>query len=965
MWNLLKRVFTRKDCNDAFHFSILLMNRCKLHVFFLTSLLVGHFPGTGQGLPVMEFSPPERLTLVSFGGLRLPEGPKPLVSFRIGSTLYSTNQCTFREGRYQLPGILELEFTPETYAHGYKATLTFSNLSADTLLLHNVVPFGEDSTHVYLTGTGNHPLSRSYLFIPETLPVNVILPDNAWELGFSALPTEGEKGVCALARRVRESVEKGRRRRFETELFPGGKVSYTLWADFYSGNWQEGLRLMFQDRYLYDVEPGTFDNTLFEREDLKWVRRAYAAHLMQAWDNFLYDREKGRYHLEDFLQRGKRLYGGDDFTGLWPTWPTLGLDQRNQWDLFRDLPGGLAGVRQLADTCRSYGSQLFICYNPWDESTRTESHTSGMAALVEETDAGGVVLDTSGKSSREFQQAADSVRPGVIMYSEGMAVPRDMQGIVAGRVHNALYYPPLLNLNKFIKPEFAIFRVTELYKEPVLREYNVAFFNGYGTEMNIFAPGKPSRAEEQYRYLGRTSRILRENSPNFTSPGFTPLIPVSHDSIWVNAWPLPGKTVYTIYSAIPEGYKGFLFEVKPDSGYHFVDLWNHAEKEPHLTGGKWMIEAETDAFSKTWLGTNNEGAVGCMALLPRFLEITPDSDELTIRVDRGDSVRIWAGVPEYGKKPLTIPATAATLQLSDHFGRYEGKFVVQLFQENDLLDERIVDIIPGTPRLISRTVKTAVANEMPTGMVQIPAGKFVFNATNGDDFIPYPKHNLGREYNLPAFLMDKYPVTNRQFMAFLDATGYQPEDTTRFLSHWEGVKIPAGMEEFPVVNVSQEDAQAYASWAGKRLPTEVEWQYAAQTPALNEWPWKQKNPVRREEEVVTGTLTVFKLKGLDPGRCNTGDGKLYPVGKYKKGVNPYGLQDLVGCVWQLTNDVYVNGSYSYIILKGGSYFNPASSWWYVQGGPRELRYRQMLLRVSPGFERNATVGFRCMKDLAP
>lgn len=59
---------------------------------------------------------------------------------------------------------------------------------------------------------------------------------------------------------------------------------------------------------------------------------------------------------------------------------------------------------------------------------------------------------------------------------------------------------------------------------------------------------------------------------------------------------------------------------------------------------------------------------------------------------------------------------------------------------------------------------------------------------------------------------------------------------------------------------------------------------------------------------------------------------------------------------------YMSGSYRFIIMKGGSYYKPSSSWWYVQGGPRELNYRQMLLRVSPGFERNATVGFRCVKD---
>jgi formylglycine-generating enzyme required for sulfatase activity len=82
------------------------------------------------------------------------------------------------------------------------------------------------------------------------------------------------------------------------------------------------------------------------------------------------------------------------------------------------------------------------------------------------------------------------------------------------------------------------------------------------------------------------------------------------------------------------------------------------------------------------------------------------------------------------------------------------------------------------------------------------------------------------------------------------------------------------------------------------------------------------------------------------------------------GANPFGLQDLTGAVWQLTQDEYRAGRYRYVILKGGSFFKPSSSWWYIQGGPRELHYRQHLLRVSQGFERNETVGFRCVRDLS-
>jgi len=128
---------------------------------------------------------------------------------------------------------------------------------------------------------------------------------------------------------------------------------------------------------------------------------------------------------------------------------------------------------------------------------------------------------------------------------------------------------------------------------------------------------------------------------------------------------------------------------------------------------------------------------------------------------------------------------------------------------------------------------------------------------------------------MPVFWMDKHPVTNAQFKTFLDATKYRPADAANFLKHWVGNKPPKGQENHPVVYVSYEDAQAYARWAGKRLPTEREWQYAAQTPDGREWPWStQTTGIRREVEPVNETLSVTRIKGIDPMYCNLGDGTL-------------------------------------------------------------------------------------------
>lgn len=889
--------------------------------------------------------------------LTIAQSNLPYFSLELNKKLYHATEPK---------GVLSNSLRFEVKTQGEQlAEIWLENTGNDTLEIRNLVPFGVSPNHVYITGLGEHGLSRTHLFVPGKSPVNVICPDNAWELGASFVKINTQKQVAALARRDRASLKKGQRRRFETILFPGGTFRYLVHYENYQGVWQEGLRVLFQDKMLYDTIP--FDNRLFERKELQWIRHSYVMHLLQAWDKFFYQENPSlplsqRFHLNEFMERGKKLYGGDEVIGIWPTWPSLGLDQRNQFDLFRDLPGGTRQLKKISNELRANGTRFFVCYNPWDESTRSEGHLAGLGDLIRATEADGVVLDTRGASSRELQQAADEVRPGVIMYSEGMAVPKDMINIVSGRVHNALYYPPMLNLNKLIKPEFAIFRVAELYKEPIRREFATSFFNGYGTELNIFAPGQPDWVEEQYKYLGRTSRILRENTFNFTNGRYTPLIPATRDSIWVNQWQLPGKTIYTIYSIIPQGYTGHLFEVTPRQGTHFVDLWNHELREPALLNGKYMVEAETHSFDQKYLGTNNEGEVDCIAQLPTLISARLEGDRLTIQSPKGPDILIWAGSPEYGKTPVKLAGGSHTVSLSQKLGRFEGKFIIQLMDNGILQDETLVNIPAGTPRLISQTVNTTgQSTKTPEGMIAIPAGKFVFHESHGDEFIPYPRQFVDSSFNMKAFYMDKFPVTNRQFKKFLDATHYRPSDTTNFLKHWPNKKIRAGEEDFPVIYVSYEDAAAYARWAGKRLPTELEWQYAAQTPEGNEWPWKQSAPVRRKEEVVTETLTVTSIEGIDSTLCNLGNGKLYKVGSYPAGANPYGLQDLTGCVWQLTNDIYMNGSYQYIILKGGSYFKPSSSWWYVQSGPRELHYRQFLLRVSPGFERNGTVGFRCVK----
>jgi hypothetical protein len=151
-----------------------------------------------------------------------------------------------------------------------KYDIVLTNISDDTLVIKNIIPFDVRRDHVYITGLGDHTLSRTHLYIPGRGPVNVIVPDNAWNLGYASLLVNDSIQLYALTRR--KSWSHAERKRFETILLPGGSVTYDFYLDTFSGVWQDGMRKCFQQFKLYDLD--TFNETLYHRPDLQWIKQA-------------------------------------------------------------------------------------------------------------------------------------------------------------------------------------------------------------------------------------------------------------------------------------------------------------------------------------------------------------------------------------------------------------------------------------------------------------------------------------------------------------------------------------------------------------------------------------------------------------------------------------------------------------------------------------------------------------------
>lgn len=161
--------------------------------------------------------------------------------------------------------------------------------------------------------------------------------------------------------------------------------------------------------------------------------------------------------------------------------------------------------------------------------------------------------------------------------------------------------------------------------------------------------------------------------------------------------------------------------------------------------------------------------------------------------------------------------------------------------------------------------------QVPAGMVFIPGGVYEMGRTDGDEY-ERPPHFV----EVKPFYLDRTEVTNEQYKAFVLATGYVAPQ------HWRGNQPPEGENNHPVVNVAWQDASAYAEWAGKRLPTEEEWEFAARGSDGRLYPWGND----------------WNQEFANTAESN--GAKIVEVGRYPGGASPFGVLDLCGNVWEWT-----------------------------------------------------------------
>jgi formylglycine-generating enzyme required for sulfatase activity len=245
---------------------------------------------------------------------------------------------------------------------------------------------------------------------------------------------------------------------------------------------------------------------------------------------------------------------------------------------------------------------------------------------------------------------------------------------------------------------------------------------------------------------------------------------------------------------------------------------------------------------------------------------------------------------------------------------------IQDSQEQGLVQIQSRDVSPPpdlTEKMVYISEGNAIIGSDENDVAQI-ARKWDISQDMLNDELPKEK------ITVRGFYIDQYEVTNAQYKMFVDATRYPPP------LHWVDGMYPEGKGNHPVTFVSWDDAQAYAQWAGKRLPTAEEWEVAARGMNGQLFPWGDTYDDRQQVNI------------------NNPEGGVGPVGSYQTDVSAFDVYDMGGNIMEWTMTQY-EGNKDFFILKGSSW---ATEPFEARGANQTPGYAEYQL---------AHVGFRCVK----
>lgn len=547
-----------------------------------------------------------------------------------------------------------------------------------------------------------------------------------------------------------------------------------------------------------------YSGAAYEFEATQWARSAYAIAQVWLWDERLFNHEREEFTVDAFLD-AVADQGGLDGIVLWHAYPVIGIDDRNQFDFYRDVPGLDAVIARLHER----GLRVFVDYNPWDTGTRRASRDDAgeLAALVSELGVDGVFLDTMKEGDAPLMRALQEATPPQVLEGESR-VPN--QRIEDHQLSWAQWFadseaPGVMRAHWYERRH--MMHSTRRWNRDHSAELQSAWMNGTGmlvwdTVFGVWVGWN----ERDKATIRRMLRVQRAFSDLLVEGDWSPLEGATAEAvdagIYVSRWSQVGTTLWTIVNRSEIDWTGDPLAAVPASGTRRFDVTAGAAdvrsvKVP-ARGATGILQLEPDT----------PGPAGLAALMGAAAADTGSPDN---RFPHRQAIRI---TPRPAKVDA-FPAAAIVLE-------------------------------PGARKL------EVTFRRRETGFYQ--------GAPYVEEWKPLPPRLHDQRSEQLSVSIDRTmavaprEVSVEEFRDFIVRTGYRPNVGTRFLSGTEGAANDA-----PVTGVSLADARAYAAWAGARLPNEFEWQLAAEQPGFERrtpavWNWT-------ESEHSDGITRFLMLKG--------------------------------------------------------------------------------------------------------
>ncbi len=579
-----------------------------------------------------------------------------------------------------------------------------------------------------------------------------------------------------------------------------------------------------------------------------WVSCGFTAHKILLWDERIHDRASGTWLVEDYVDAFEARFGPLDLVILWHAYPNLGFDRRNQFDFWRCMPGGTRGLADMVARLHGRNIRVLLAYNPWDVATRREDRDDAacLADLVTELDADGLYLDTLSSAARDLAAALNDARPGIVLQSQAPVPPDRLADHRMGwaEAWDDSRAPGVL-ANRILDRRHMV-HVVRRWMADHTPEIQLAWMNGAGMVVweNIFGSWNGWRDRDAIQW-NLASRVLRRWSRHFSDGVWTPLACMPAPGVFASSWEHKGVRLWTLVNRTRQAVSGIRLPVSAMTACDPV-----TGRQLVVNGSEVSIDMPAAGLGAVVEDAVDRDFLDGQARRYRQLDRTRRNEPQPVPLARGRP-----GFTDMRQTPEGMVCVAGGVHVRStcfrlrECGMYEG---ARAGTSADL-------VLPGLHTMVSREFR--------------------------DD--------------LSAFAIDRHSVTVAAYRRFVEETGYSPEAPGFFLE-------PGAGPDWPVTRVDPDDARAYASWLGRRLPTEAEWQRAGEDGLLD------NDPVR---------------------------------------------------IWNWTEPEMSDGRTRFCIVKGGSHHHCTTSDWYADGGVRDAAFAAKYLLMWPGFDRCATIGFRTAVDL--